>query len=74
MRNETEQMQRVGVIRLRRDNLQVERLSLSQPPGVVMLEGRLKCLRNRHKSMGAADSLQHDARHIASASVSRPAW
>jgi hypothetical protein len=43
-----EEVERVGVVRLHRKNLAVERLRFRQTPSLMMVDRDLKRLRNRH--------------------------
>jgi hypothetical protein len=46
--DDAEQMQRLGVFWLRRQDLAVERFGLRQPPSLVVLEREFEGLRDRH--------------------------
>lgn len=48
MRDDSQKVQGVGVPRLHRQNLPVERLRLLQPPRLVVLEPEFKCLLDSH--------------------------
>ena len=52
--NNAEEMQRVGVIRLRRKDLPVESLGFREAPGLVALKREIEGLWNRH-SLNQAD-------------------
>ena len=63
MRDDSEQVQRIGMPRLHREDLPVDRLRLRQPPGLVMLERDLKSFGDRHDA-GREHCRAHHARHI----------
>ena len=48
MREHSQQVQRIGLARLRRPHLPVERLRLRQPPGLVVAEREFKGLLDVH--------------------------
>lgn len=48
MRDESQQVERIRVLRLHREDLPVNRLSIPQPPGPMMLERKFKRLLDGH--------------------------
>ena len=70
MRDDSEQVQRIGMPRIHGEDLPVDRLRLTQPPGLVMLERDLKSFGDRHDA-GREHWRAHHARHISRQACSK---
>ena len=62
--NQTEEVERVGMVWLHRKDLAVECLGFRKSAGLMVLNRDLKRRRNRHISPRMGDCPVHQARHI----------